>query len=83
MASGIPTPRRAHKDAFYTQEEIQVIRKHKEEYRQQTTREERGHIFRTKILVDLFNYWLVQNMAPESEAESIARIKVNSTLSII
>ena len=57
-------------------EEIQIINTHKEEYKQQMTQELRGHIFKTKILVNLFNFWLEQGNAPEDEEESTNRIKV-------
>lgn len=80
MSTQIPKVRKPRKDAFYTREEIQVINTHKEEYKQQTTRELRGHIFKTKILVDLFNFWLSQGNAPEDEEESTNRIKVGYTI---
>ena len=66
-----PKARKIRKDAHYTHEEIQVINTHKEEYKQQITRELRGHIFKTKILVDLFNFWLEQGNAPEKRRVQI------------
>jgi hypothetical protein len=55
---------------------MEVINIHKEEYKQQTTRELRANILKTKILVDLFNFWLRQGKAPQEEGESVARMKV-------
>jgi hypothetical protein len=55
---------------------MDVINKYKEEYRAQTTRELRGHVFKTKILVDLFNLWLAQGKAPEREEDSAREMKV-------
>jgi len=63
---------------MYTPEEIRVISKHKEEYKEQTSRELRAHVFRTKILVDLFNYWLEQGKAPVEE-DNANHMKVLST----
>ncbi len=76
MSTQNPKTRKPRKDAYYTREEIRVINIHKEEYKQQTTRELRGHIFKTKILVDLFNLWVEQGNAPDNEEESTNRIKV-------
>lgn len=80
MSTEIPKTRKPRKDAYYTREEIQVINTHKEEYRQQTTRELRSNVFKTKILVDLFNFWLDQGTAPGDEEESTNRIKVGYTI---
>jgi hypothetical protein len=80
MSTEIEKPRKPRKDAFYTREEIQVINIHKEEYKIQTTRELRGHIFKAKILVDLFNFWVDQGNAPEDEEESTNRIKVGKII---
>ncbi len=80
MSSNVPKTRKPRKNALYSRDEIAVINKYKEEYRQQTTRELRGHVFKTKILVDLFNFWLAQGIAPVEEEESLNRMKVNSHL---
>jgi hypothetical protein len=80
MSSNVPKTRKPRKNALYSRDEIAVINKYKEEYRQQTTRELRGHVFKTKILVDLFNFWLAQGIAPVEEEESLNRMKVNSYL---
>lgn len=77
MSSNIPQQRKPRKDALYSREELSVISKHKEEYRQQTTRELRAHLIKTKILVDIFNFWLAQGNAPVDEEESVKRMKVN------
>jgi hypothetical protein len=77
MIANLQNSRRPRKDALYSQEEIEVIGKYKGEYKQQTTRELRAHIIKTKILVDLFNFWLEQGRAPTNEEESTTRIKVS------
>jgi hypothetical protein len=77
MSAIIPKARRPRKDALYGREELGVINKYKEEYRQQTTRELRANVFKTKILVDLFNFWLEQGRAPATEEDSINRMKVS------
>lgn len=79
MSTNIPKVRRPRKDALYSRGELEVINKYKEEYRQQTTRELRANVFKTKILVDLFNHWLQQGRAPASEEDSINRMKVSLT----
>jgi len=69
MSLNIPKTRKPHRDALYSRDEIAIISKHKEEYQQQTTRALRGHVFKTKILVDIYNFWLAKGMQPvESEA---------------
>jgi hypothetical protein len=68
--------RKPRKDALYTRDEMIVLNRHKEEYRQQTTQELRADVIRTKILVDLFNFWAEQGRAPKDEEESVARMKV-------
>jgi hypothetical protein len=77
MSSINPKARRPRKDALYGRSELQVMNKHKEEYRQQTTRELRANVFKTKILVDLFNFWLEQGRAPVTEEDSVNRMKVS------
>ena len=77
MSAIIAKARRPRKDALYGREELQVINKYKEEYRQQTTRELRANVFKTKILVDLFNFWLDQGRAPATEEDSVNRMKVS------
>lgn len=73
-----PKTRKPRGDAHYTREEILVINKYKEEYKEQTTRELRANIFKTKILVDLFNFWLEKGIGPKNEEESADRMKVGS-----
>jgi hypothetical protein len=49
---------------------------HREEYKSQTTIQRRGHVFRMKILLDIFNYW-TQNGALTLSAKDVAnRVKV-------
>jgi hypothetical protein len=72
----IPKTRKSRKDSRYSREEMQVISKYKQEYREQTTRELRGNVFKAKILVDLFNLWLEQGKAPDTDDDSANRMKV-------
>lgn len=76
MSLQIPKARKSRKDSRYSHDEMRVINKYKQEYREQTTRELRGHVFKAKILVDLFNFWLDKGQAPETEEESATRMKV-------
>ena len=80
MAHRIPTTRRPRKDAFYTRDEINVMLKHKAEYKEQTTKALRAHVLRTKILVDMFNYWDAQGTLPSEEAACVQRVKVKLNL---
>jgi hypothetical protein len=77
MAHLIPSTKPARRGTLYSREEIAVISKYKAEYKDQTTRALRANVLRNKILVDLFNYWLVQNKLPSDEEESMQRVKVN------
>ena len=52
------------KGALYTPEERSVINIFKEEYRMQTSAEHCGHIFQSKILPAIFDYW--EKGAPDS-----------------
>jgi hypothetical protein len=52
------------------------MEKYKHEYRSQPTRKLRAQVFRSKILVDIFNYWDCTNNAPKDENDSNERIKV-------
>jgi hypothetical protein len=81
MSNPIPKARKSRKDSRYSREEMQVINKYKQEYREQTTRELRGNLFKAKILVDLFNLWLKQGKAPSTEEDSATRMKVTWNLS--
>jgi hypothetical protein len=76
MSNPMPKPRKSRKDGHYSREEMEVISKYKQEYQEQTTRELRGHVFKTKILVDRFNLWLKQGRAPSTEEDSATRMKV-------
>lgn len=80
MLLNIPKIRKARKDALYSRDKLNVISKYKEEYRQQTTHEMRGQVFKTKILVDIFNFWLAQGEEPVDEAEMVKHMKVNFIL---
>ena len=69
LPANIGKTRKPQKDALYSREELEVISKHKQEYRDQTTQEMQGEILRSKVLVDLFNYWLWEGKAPADEEE--------------
>jgi len=77
MAHLIPTAKQPRQGTLYSRGEIQAISKYKAEYKEQTTRALRANVLRNKILVDLFNYWDVQNMLPSDEVESMERVKVS------
>ena len=77
MAHRIPTTKKPRRGALYSREEIDVISKYKEEYKDQTTRALRAHVMRNKILVDIFNYWDVQGTLPSDEAVCGERVKVS------
>jgi len=76
MSHLIPETRRARRGATYSREELEVISKYKDEYKEQTTRPLRAHVLRNKILVDLFNYWWQENTLPTDEEGCVARVKV-------
>jgi len=76
MAHRIPTTKKPRRGALYSREEIKVISKYKAEYKDQTTKTLRAHVLRNKILVDLFNYWDVQETLPSDEAGCMDRVKV-------
>jgi hypothetical protein len=76
MAHLIPTTKQPRRGTLYTKGELLVISKYKTEYKDQTTRTLRANVLRTKILVDLFNYWDAQNMLPSDDVESMERVKV-------
>lgn len=67
--------RKTRKGCRYTEEERRVIGKYKKEYRKLTTREARAHLFQTKILVDIFNFWDSPQLEVGGEAGK-SRIKV-------
>jgi hypothetical protein len=68
--------RKPRRDALYSREEMEVINKYKEEYRQQTTKELRANVFKTRILVDLFNFWVERGQGPTNDEDSLSRMKV-------
>lgn len=52
-----PKSRQARGDCQYTPQELAVLNKHKAAYRKTTTHAQRDQMMRTKIYVDIFNYW--------------------------
>lgn len=77
MAHLIPTIKHPRRGTLYSNGELKVISIYKAEYKEQTTRALRANVLRNKILVDLFNYWDVQNMLPLDEVASMQRVKVS------
>ena len=68
--------RKPRKDARYSREEMTILIEYKEEYREQTTRELRANVIRTKILPRLYNFWVANGTGPKDENESENRMKV-------
>ena len=66
MAHLIPTAKQPRQGTLYSWGEIQAISKYKAKNKKQALR---ANVLRNKILVDLFNYWDVQNMLPSDEVE--------------
>jgi hypothetical protein len=48
----------------------------KPEYRMQPTKELRANIIRSKLLPNLFNYWVQQGTAPQTDEEILSQLKV-------
>jgi len=69
---------RTRKGCQYNEEEKAVLSKHKEEYMSKTTPTDREQVLKTKILVDIFNYWSVkEEIVPTADADIVTqRIKV-------
>ena len=77
MAHLISTTKPARRGARYSREEIEVISKHKSEYKDQTTRPLRADVLRNKILVDMFNYWDDKGTLPSDEVRCMELVKVS------
>jgi hypothetical protein len=69
--------RKPRKDCQYTAEECTVFLQYKEDYRLQTTSDGRGHIFRSKILPDIFNYWTDNGNISMSSKEMDGHVKAS------
>jgi len=76
MSHLIPKTRKPRSGALYSRDEIAIISKYKDEYKEQTTKALRADVLRNKILVDIFNYWDLQDMLPDNEEASVQRVKV-------
>jgi hypothetical protein len=50
-------PRKPRKDCFYSLEERKILDAFKDEYRTKTTTEQRGEMFRSRILTAMWTYW--------------------------
>ena len=77
MAHLIPITKLPRRGTLYSRAEILVLSKYKVEYKDQTTRALRANVLQNKILVDLFNYWDLQNTLPLNEGESMEWVKVH------
>ena len=77
MAHRIPTGRKTRKDARYSRDEVKVMEKYKVEYKDQTTKALRAEVLRTKILVDIFNYWDKVGNLPADDNACVDRVKVS------
>jgi hypothetical protein len=62
-----PRTRRPRGDCKYTREETAILSKYKAQYQKTTTYAERDVLLRTKICVDLFNYWIDKGVRIEEE----------------
>ena len=49
--------RRPREGCLYNPQEVAILNKYKEEYRNKTTHEERDLVLRTEMFVEIFNYW--------------------------
>lgn len=76
MSNLIPTTRRPRQGTRYSREELVVMSRYKAEYKEQTTKALRAHVFRTKILVDMFNYWDKEGTLPLEEELCAELVKV-------
>lgn len=68
---------RTRKESIYTVDERRILKAYKEEYRQLSSAEERASLFKSKILVDVFNHWASRGKAPGNDLESAEAIKVS------
>ena len=75
----LTTLKRPRKDALYGRDEMRILNKHKEEYLEQTTPQLRADVFRSKILVDIFNYWINEGTLPK-ETDFIDKARVGTIL---
>jgi hypothetical protein len=71
------------RSATYTVAEREIMDKHKDLYKQQTTRADRAEIFRDKILVDMYKYWKTHGFLPHDDEETRLRIRVLPSLPLI
>jgi hypothetical protein len=76
MSNLIPTTRRPRQGTRYSREELVVMSRYKAKYKEQTTKALRAHVFRTKILVDMFNYWDKEGTLPLEEELCAEWVKV-------
>jgi hypothetical protein len=77
-----PRTRKPRGDCKYTREEIAILNKYKAQYMKTTTYADRDVLLRTKICVDLFNYWIDKGVHIEEE-EVDGRMEVSMDTHII
>ena len=75
----LTTLKRPHTNALYGRDEMRILNKHKVEYLEQTTPQLRADVFRSKILVDIFNYWIDEGTLPR-ETNFIDKARVGTIL---
>jgi hypothetical protein len=68
--------RKPRRDCKYTPAERAVMSEFKEEYLLHSTPAARGHIFRSKILPAIFNYWTVTDKIESIKADMEKEVKV-------
>lgn len=67
--------------SIYDNEERRIINAHKDEYRKQTSTDERSRIFKHKVVVDIFNHWHSIERVPQGEEAAAAAIQVCNEIS--
>ena len=77
----IPTEKKVRKprrDCKYTLNERAIIAIYKDKYQSETTSAGRGHIFRSNILLAIFNYWTETGKINDirQDIESEAKVQI-------
>ena len=67
------SPRKKRK---YSPDEIKVLEKHKEEYRDKTSTNDRQSLLQDFILVDIFNFWYKNGEITEDISEDDFRTRI-------
>ena len=72
--------RKPRRDCKYTPEERAVMSEFKVEYLSQSSSPARGHIFRSKILPAIFNYWTANGKLNTIKANMEGEVKVSMSV---